>query len=255
MLKNFSIQKRNELNISFLDYEPLFDFVDSFLDNVDSVLKYKKTSKIENWTDAKALIGDICKSKSPHKMVNTAINGIYHDAKSFTTSCRDETHFHSRILHSLSELAQREEVEAVIISATLISHFLFLLTKEGKYELLTNKMKEFLDWNPMNEMLDQITEAFNNGEIEDSYDYLLNAPKSKDEEQKSVPSDDETTTIVTGKKGQENKRRITARQIGQIVDEYKWETGLKKEDLQSMLHRITGLSEASLKDAIRCKEK
>lgn len=68
-------------------------------------------------------------------------------------------------------------------------------------------------------------------------------------------NDDEATTIITGKKGQENKRHITAKQVGQIVAEYKWEKGLKKIEMMEMLHRITGLSEGSLKDEIRYKDR
>lgn len=114
---------------------------------------------------------------------------------------------------------------------------------------------EFLELEDLDNIFVNITEPFNNGEIEDCYDYLLNAPKEKIEESEMELADEETTTIITGSRGRENRRRITAKEIGQIVAEYKWEKGLDKNLFMEMLYRITGLRVGSLKDEIRYKDR
>lgn len=101
MLKNYSAQKRKELNLLFLEEEPLFNFVDSNLDEIENIFRSKETSKIENWTDAKTIIASMCRSKTPHKMVNITISGLFEDVKSFCTAKRGEPH-HTTCVHAIS---------------------------------------------------------------------------------------------------------------------------------------------------------
>lgn len=88
----------------------------------------------------------------------------------------------------------------------------------------------------------------------ETYDRLMAKKRNSSEPKPTINEsnvNDEASTIITGKKGQEKTHRITANKIGEILTTYDLKCPLKKYQLVEILHKVTGLSEGSLNDSIR----
>lgn len=178
MLYLFSSEERAKLAIQYVDQESLYHCLDPIMDDIDHKLT-KETNKIENWTDAKALVAQIFQSKHPECLVQIKLEELKSEYDCLSSRKRGDNFCGSELMTNLTRTQILDECYVVLLYAYAIVHYLFMTQKNDAVIRTQGAIiKQISNYNAVNSFAPFLTAAINNGidynMIVNDYDYKSN---------------------------------------------------------------------------------
>lgn len=120
----------------FLDEESLFLTISPIADFIDNNV-HKKTTKVENWEDAKEFVKTLLQSKHPDRILDTHAQFLYDDLASYTMTKRGHDGYYGlEGFTQLTENQHRNELEVLFFYSIAILKCIELFNEERDYSLL-----------------------------------------------------------------------------------------------------------------------
>lgn len=179
----------------FLDEESLFLSISHISDFIDNNVK-KKTTKVENWEDAKVFVKTLLDSKHPDKILSTHAQFLYDDLASYTMTKRGHDGYYGlEGFTQLTENQHRNELEVLFFYSIAILECIELFNEELDYSLLSDTMTDNITNKTLQmfipRLLNAIEGAFNDETLSQDYNYVRNMSAAEEQEEEELRKRDE----------------------------------------------------------------
>lgn len=187
MLQNYSLAERERL-IDLFANESLFCSLNSLLDSIDKHAD-KKTSKVENWLDAKELAQKILNSPNPVFKISILLKNLEDNCVTFDTAFRDTTDdIYTSVTGYANSCLERDAVLLSFMAMMRITEYYNIELKQHHQEIfeaitnyLQDKRVELITLRQVEQVFEKIDKDFKSGKIKHDYDYVHNRPLKTEE--------------------------------------------------------------------------
>lgn len=245
MIRNFSSEEREKLILQYIEEEPLFQYLQPIMENIDDSLSgQKRTSFIENWNDAKDFVLSIYKSKHPDRLVKVFVDKLINKSLSFGSAERYADPYSFDSFYQLSEWQSQCEYTIVLIYAMAIVHFI----KEVDHSVQNNETEC------------KLIEYCNDYRFSNAFDSIMVAVEDFIESDDFSTIYNYTTGIYSGESGEQSETKqlkgaderyqigITFRILSQLLSAAGVPDSCNKKVAAQLMHRLTNGSAQSFQN-------
>lgn len=224
MIKLYSDNNRIEVLENISNEEPLFLCLNNYLDYLDNKFD-KKTTKVENWMDAKSFVEKLLKRSHPECLIQIMANNLHETCCSLSSDHRDSDSgwIGATCITNLYDYQTDNETVIVLFYSMLIIHYLTLVDKDLKYQSVKNALKKHIDRYRIidnifeGKLIGFITENVDNGTIKPDYDYINNKPMNSNNS--SLETTVDSTVNEKDQLIQQLQEQLRAYESGSIVED------------------------------------
>lgn len=221
MIYLYSDSYRIEVLKKLLNEESLFLCIDKFMDDIDNEFD-KKTTKVENWMDAKSFVETLLKASHPDRLVQIMANDLHKNSRSLSSEKRESNNvsFGVTCLTNLHAYQTDYETVVVLLYSMLIVHYLANIDENNKYQAVKEELnKQINKYHILNQktvlmLTTYITEDVKNDRIEQDYDYVNNMSINNNNSIETIPA---STVNELEQRIKQLEEQLAAYESGPIV--------------------------------------